>query len=119
MSAQQIGAGNTVAASNASSTLRYSDASGLDAHAQTITGVGSLVKQCNDMLEIVEAQMRAADMGTEVTSELATLRDLGVAYTTQAIRARAKLEEVNRAVQEAYEASRGQAADKGYQLGGR
>ena len=32
---------------------------------------------------------------------------------------RAVLEQVNRAVQEAYEASRGQAADKGYQLGGR
>ncbi|WP_116247729.1 hypothetical protein [Nocardiopsis sp. FIRDI 009] len=110
--------GNTVATS-ASSTLRYSDASGLDAHAQTITGIGSLVKQGNQMLEIVEAQMKAADMGTEVTSELATLRDLGTAYVAQSIRARAKLEEINRAVQEAYEASRGQAADKGYQLGGR
>jgi hypothetical protein len=115
---KQIGNGNTVATSGAS-TLRYSDASGLDAHAQTITGIGSLVKQGNQMLEIVEGQMRQADMGTEVTSELATLRDLGTAYIAQAIRARAKLEEVNRHVQEAYEASRGQAADKGYQLGGR
>ncbi|KOX18059.1 hypothetical protein [Nocardiopsis sp. NRRL B-16309] len=114
----QIGNGNTLA-TNGNSSLRYSDASGLDAHAQTITGIGSLVKQGNQMLEIVEGQMRAADMGTEVTSELATLRDLGSAYIAQAIRARAKLEEVNRHVQEAYEASRGQAADKGYQLGGR
>ena len=62
------------------------------AHAQTITGVGSLVRQCNDMLEIVEAQMRAAGMGETVTSELATLRDLGTAYITQAVRARAVLE---------------------------
>jgi flagellar biosynthesis/type III secretory pathway protein FliH len=114
----QIGTGNTVA-TNGNSTLRYSDAAGLDAHAQTITGIGSLVKQGNQMLEIVEGQMRAADMGAEVTSELATLRDLGTAYIAQAIKARAKLEEVNRHVQEAYEASRGQAADKGYQLGGR
>ncbi|OOC52483.1 MULTISPECIES: hypothetical protein [Nocardiopsis] len=110
--------GNSVA-TNANSTLRYSDVSGLDSHAQTITGVGSLVGQANQMLEIVEGQMRAADMGAEVTSELATLRDLGTAYVNQAIRARAKLEEVNRAVQEAYEASRGQAADKSYQMGGR
>ena len=114
----QIGTGNAVA-TNTHSTLRYSDASGLDAHAQTITGVGSLVQQANQMLEIVEAQMRAADMGETVTSELAVLRDLGVAYTTQAINARAVLEQVNRQVQEAYEASRGEAADNGYQLGGR
>mgnify|MGYP001180860646 CR=1 FL=1 len=110
---------NTLGAAHGSSMLRYSDASGLDAHAQTITGVGSLVRQCNDMLEIVEAQMRAAGMGETVTSELATLRDLGTAYITQAVRARAVLEQVNRQVQEAYEASRGQAADKDYQLGGR
>ena len=110
---------STNSTNSAHSTLRYSDASGLDAHAQTITGIGSLVQQGNEMLEIVEAQMRAADMGEEVTSELAVLRDLGTAYITQAIKARAVLEQVNRAVQEAYEASRGQAADKGYQLGGR
>lgn len=110
---------NSAVATSAASTLRYSDASGLDAHAQTITGIGSLVQQGNQMLEIVEAQMRAADMGSEVTSELATLRDLGTAYITQAVRARAVLEQVNRQVQEAYEASRGQAADKAYQLGGR
>ena len=109
--------GNQV--SNTHSTLRYSDASGLDAHAQTITGIGSLVQQGNSMLEIVEGQMRAADMGESVTSELAVLRDLGTAYVSQAIKARAVLEQVNRAVQEAYEASRGEAADKGYQLGGR
>ncbi|WP_017590818.1 hypothetical protein [Nocardiopsis ganjiahuensis] len=110
--------GNSVA-TNGNSTLRYSDASGLDAHAQTITGIGSLVQQGNQMLEIVEGQMRAADMGEEVTSELAVLRDLGTAYISQAIKARAKLEEVNRNVQEAYEATRGQAANKDYQLGGR
>lgn len=110
--------GNQIA-SNTHSTLRYSDASGLDAHAQSITGIGSLVQQGNQMLEIVEAQMKAADMGTEVTSELAVLRDLGTAYITQAVKARAVLEQVNRQVQEAYEASRGQAADKAYQLGGR
>ena len=105
--------------SNGHSTLRYSDASGLDAHAQTITGVGSLVRQLVQAMEIVEGQMTAADMGAEVTSEVATLRDLGTAFVSQAIRTRAKLEEVNRAVQEAYEASRGQAADKAYQMGGR
>ncbi|MES0838354.1 hypothetical protein [Nocardiopsis tropica] len=110
--------GNQVAESG-HSTLRYSDASGLDAHAQTITGIGSLVRQGNTMLEIVEGQMRTAGMGESVTSELAVLRDLGTAYVSQAIRARAVLEQTNRAVQEAYEASRGEAADKGYQLGGR
>ncbi|MGW5880269.1 hypothetical protein ACWFMI_27355 [Nocardiopsis terrae] len=114
----QIGNGNTLA-SNSASTLRYSDASGLDAHAQTITGIGSLVKQGNQMLEIVEGQMKAADMGEEVTSQLAVLRDLGTAYIAQAIKARAVLEQVNRHVQEAYEVSNGQAANKGYQLGGR
>ncbi|RKS09998.1 hypothetical protein DFP74_5744 [Nocardiopsis sp. Huas11] len=106
-------------AANGNSSLRYSDASGLDAHAQTITGIGSLVQQGNQMLEIVEGQMRAADMGESVTSELATLRDIGTAYITQTIKARAVLEQVNRHVQEAYENSGGQAADKGYQLGGR
>ena len=114
----QIGNGNTVATGNAS-TLRYSDASGLDAHAQTITGIGSLVQQGNQMLEVVEGQMRAADMGEAVTAELAVLRDLGTAYISQAIKARAVLEQVNRSVQEAYEASGGQAANKAYQLGGR
>jgi len=109
---------NTMATNDAS-TLRYSDASGLDAHAQTITGIGSLVQQGNQMLEIVESQMRAADMGEAVTSELAVLRDLGAAYITQSVKARAVLEQVNRSVQEAYEASRGQAADKAYQMGGR
>lgn len=107
------------AAGNTHSTLRYSDASGLDAHAQTLTGVGSLVGQANTMLEQVEAQMSQAGMGREVTQELATLRDLGAAYRSQAVKARAVLEQVNRNVQEAYEASRGQAADKGYQMGGR
>ncbi|GAB3214274.1 hypothetical protein GCM10027294_53320 [Marinactinospora endophytica] len=109
--------GNRIATNG--SVLRYSDASGLDAHAQTLTGIGSLVRQGNQMLEIVEGQMRAADMGEGVLAELATLRDIGTAYISQAVKARAVLEQVNRAVQEAYEASRGQAANKEYQLGGR
>ena len=106
----------------ANSTLTVSgdsDVSGLDAHASTISGIGALIQQANTMLERVEAQMIVAGMGREVTQELAVLRDHGTAYTTQAIKARAVLEHVNRQVQEAYVASRGQAADKGYQLGGR
>lgn len=111
---------NTVATSaGASATLRYSDASGLDAHANTLTGAGVMVQQTNQMLEVIESQMRAAGMGETVIRELAVLRDLGTAFITQAIKARAVLEHTNRAVQEAYEASRGEAADKAYQLGGR
>ncbi|MEU3020191.1 hypothetical protein ABZ635_22670 [Nocardiopsis sp. NPDC007018] len=105
---------NTVA-----TTALNSDAAGLDAHAATLTGAGNMVANVNTMLERVEAQMRQAGMGAEVTKELATLRDLGAAYKSQAIKARAVLEQVNRQVQEAYDASRGQAADKGYQMGGR
>lgn len=107
---------NTIATSNNTTT---GDASGLDAHAATLTGAGNMVAQVNQMLERVEAQMRQAGMGAEVTSELATLRDMGTAYKSQAIKARAVLEQINRQVQEAYDASGGQAADKGYQMGGR
>lgn len=113
--ATQVNTGITTRAT----TLIASDASGLDAHAQTLTGIGALVQKGNLMLENVESQMKAAGMGEKVTTELAVLRDQGTAYITQAIKARAVLEQVNRAVQEAYDASGGQAADKGYQMNGR
>ncbi|MGI5122834.1 hypothetical protein ACQEU5_25285 [Marinactinospora thermotolerans] len=100
-------------------TTRTSDAAGLDAHVATLNGAAAMIVNLNTMLERVEGQMRAAGMGAEVTGTLGTARDAGVGYMASLRAAKATLEQVNRQVQEAYVASRGQAADKSYQMGGR
>jgi flagellar biosynthesis/type III secretory pathway protein FliH len=112
-------AGTQGARAGVAVAVRTGDAAGLDAHVATLNSAAAMVTNVNTMLERVEAQMRAAGMGRTVTGQLGTARDSGTAYAQALRSARQLLEAVNRQVQEAYVASRGQAADKGYQMGGR
>ena len=95
-----------------------SDAGGLNPHISALTGAANYLQQLNTMLERVQAQMAQADMGAEVTGTLGTARDANTAAAAAMQNAAAVTEQVNRQVQEAYNASQGQAANKDYQQQG-
>lgn len=96
-----------------------SNAAGLDPHVAALSASAHHLGDINTMLERIQAQMTQHDMGAEVTGTLDTARDANIA-AAQAMRHAAEVsEQVNREVQEAYKASRGQAASKEYQQSGR
>ncbi|PSK96035.1 hypothetical protein CLV63_113198 [Murinocardiopsis flavida] len=94
------------------------DAAGLSPHVAALNNASGYLVQLNTMLERIQAQMTQADMGAEVTGALGTARDANTNASEAMKRAAEVTEQVNRKVQEAYNASQGQAANKDYQQQG-
>ena len=95
-----------------------SDQAGLNPHVAALNATAGHLGDINTMLERIQAQMTQHGMGAEVTGALGTARDANTAAAQAMQRAAEVTEQVNRKVQEAYNASHGQAASKEYQEGG-
>lgn len=95
-----------------------SDQAGLNPHIAALNASADHLGELNTVLERIQAQMTQHGMGAEVTGALGTARDANTAAAEAMRRAAEVTEQVNRKVQEAYNASRGQAANKEYQQGG-
>lgn len=94
-----------------------SDQAGLNPHVAALNASAEHLGNINTMLERIQAQMTQHGMGAEVTGALGTARDANTAAAESMRKAAEVTEQVNRRVQEAYNASRGQAANKEYQQG--
>lgn len=103
-------------ATNAPST--GSDQAGLNPHVAALNASADHLGDINTMLERIQAQMTQHGMGAEVTGALGTARDANTAAAEAMRKAATTTEQVNRKVQEAYNASGGQAASKEYQQQG-
>lgn len=95
-----------------------SDQAGLNPHVSALNASADHLGDINTMLERIQAQMTQHGMGSEVTGALGTARDANTQAAEAMRRAAEVTEQVNRKVQEAYNASRGQAASKEYQQQG-
>lgn len=95
-----------------------SDTAGLNPHIAALTATARHLEDINTMLERVQAQMTQHGMGADVTGALGAARDANTTAAQAMLTAAQVTEQVNRKVQDAYNASRGQAANKEYQQTG-